>query len=174
MKALTLHQPHADLVRRRLKPWETRSWRTEKHVGEFIVIHSSATKKHDKLAMEKFIAHYVLDNDPDRKPLAHSECLCVVKVKSCHPTAEMKALWHPFQEMGTPQKKQQIKDALAMGDFSDHRWAWHLEFVCDLKGITGVAGAQRLWELPEEISAEVYKQMRESGVKIPGGGESAS
>jgi len=170
MKALTLHQPHADLVRRRLKIWETRGWRTEKHVGEFIVIHASKTRKHDKLAVEKFTAHYVLENDPERQPLAHSECLCVVELIGCHPTAELKQMWEFFLEAGTTQKKHSIKEQLAMGDYKDGRWGWHLKFICDLKGITGVSGKQRLWELPEEIAAEVYKQMREAGVKITGGG----
>jgi len=171
MKALTLHQPHADLVRRRLKLWETRSWRTEKYIGELLVIHASQSTENDYLAVRLFPAHYAMQNDPEHQPLAHSECLCVVKLKACYRTEEIKALWQPFLENGTPEKKRQIAEIISMGDFSNGRWAWELEYVCELTGITDVAGTQRIWDLPPEIEEEVVAQMREKGIHPAGGGK---
>lgn len=125
--ALSLTQPWASLVVSGRKRWETRGWRTH-HRGR-VIIHAS------KL-MPPWARGAALGFDLDPAALPKGVLLGAVTIVRMVPTEEAR-LMLPDEE-------------LAMGDYSDGRWAWELADPVALPEPIPGRGALSLWPVPVE------------------------
>jgi len=166
VKTLTLYQPHADMAALGLKPYETRSWRTIKEIGKPLVIHSGKGGPKRLALKEPFAPHYEIKDGKLVKPLRLGVCLAVVIVESCAPARTVREYLQHFVWNGTPEQKANTERALAMGDFTDGRWAWKLKVLCTLENIFPISGARLIWEVPSETAKVIKAQCWEKGVKL--------
>ena len=129
MKAITLWQPWATLIRIRIKPFETRGWAT-RYRGP-LAIHAGKTRKGLDLCrgdpgIEQALATagYSLDTLP------LGVVVCTVRLVSCWPAEQIVA--------------EDLADAF--GDYSPGRFAWYLRAVRPLDPPVPSTGRQGLWE----------------------------
>jgi len=123
MKALTLYQPWASLIRDRRKPIETRSWYT-KYRGE-LAIHAGKTV--DKDACIRF--------GYDPSTIERGVILCVVDLVDC---IQFTASFRPPDDYG---------------DYSVGRYGFILENVRPLPEPISVKGGMGLWNWVTEKQA---------------------
>jgi hypothetical protein len=141
--AITIDQPHANLVVYDAKRLETRSWKRESIVGQVIAIHAAKTKKYMHLV--------------PRYPFSQIEILgfprgCIIGI------ARVKAI-HEIMESGVvPPEAKAAKYELDFGDYDlsrGRRWAWELEGVVRLECPVECKGALGLWRVPVNIDREI-------------------
>lgn len=163
MKALSLHNPHAQLVRIGAKKWETRP-RRMLYRG-LLAIHATIA------APRAFVACY---DDPvfvgamlpsgtrldqmtfgtaqgfARASVVYSFITCVVDVTDCIPTRE----WLSKFE-GNPDMREEF----AFGDYSVGRYAIKLENLRRLANPVHCRGFQGLWNVSKEAEAQINEQL---------------
>lgn len=102
LKAISLHQPVAQLVRLGRKGYETRSFNT-KHRG-ILLIHAAKTRKGFKLYESGGL---------DETECAFGALICAVNLVETFRTEDIAPMLS--------------KEELSYGDFSPSRWAWQLQ-----------------------------------------------
>jgi len=117
IKALTLIQPWASLVRDKIKLIETRSWAT--HYIGFIAIHAGNKVNQD--ACDKF--------GYDSKNIERETILCIAYLQQC-------------VKFPNPLAKPDI-----YGDFTPGRFGWILTNIIPLSKPIYMKGKQGLWNL---------------------------
>lgn len=164
MKALTLHQPWAELVAQGYKHWETRSWPTT-HRG-LLAIHSSREWK--------YIGEAIVGCDSENEPILRppfDRCLIptfdylygamstggivgLVNVTSCQPAPQVRRMLLEMLGSSDPVEHDYAEQNLAFGDFSPGRWAWKLDHIVAIETHI-VRGHQRLWTVPPDVETYI-------------------
>jgi hypothetical protein len=136
VKALSIHQPWAELIARGDKKFETRSWQT--HHRGVILIHASKAA-----ILEDFVLPFGF---PPYHRLAHGAITAIASLTNVY-------------KIATPVAKEKILSLFcngsredAYGDWSAGRYVWHLQNVIPLAPIA-CRGKQRLWnfDLPDHL-----------------------
>ena len=183
MKALTIRQPHAQLIALEVKRYETRSWPT-KYRGPLLI---HAGKKKPRAG---FVGEYRIDGggmarpsgcrtcrDP-RWPLPLGAVVAVCDLVDCLPMHEFSrdaepggfvhcynsiagpTLWRSTKfDDGSVADGASITDQLPYGGWSEGRWAWALDNVRVLDKPVPCRGQQRLWTPGEETINQINKQL---------------
>lgn len=137
MKALTLYQPWASLIAKRVKTIETRSWGTN-YRGR-IAIHAGLDRKAGICAFssESFQKACVAAGVDLGVPRGVIVC-----------TAE---LWHCWQVgNGTCPVRFSVNER-HLGNIDPGRWLWFLRNVCPLHPPVPCRGARGLFDVPDEL-----------------------
>ncbi len=143
MKAISLWEPWASLIRTGAKKWETRHWRTSyrgkllicaakrKHIGE--LLHLLADQRFQRglapLVKEFWAGVGICD-------LNFGKAVVIVDLTDCRPTYDMTP-----EEIGTD---------VPFGDFSTGRYGWKLENLRVIEPFP-VKGSQGFFNVPDEI-----------------------
>lgn len=148
MKAITLWQPWASLVRAGLKSIETRSWDT-KHRG-LLAIH--AGKKHVAGILAELMEQARMGRDwrDWYAALLKPPLGAVVAVGFLVRTWRTEAIEGPIVDHRNH----------AFGDFSSGRFAWELINLHGLKDPVQVKGRQGIWQVPVEVEARILRQIQ--------------
>lgn len=130
MKAITIHQPYAELIARGEKRIENRTWRTN-HQGP-IAIHAGLARG---ARWREAAARYGVDlaNVPQGAIVAVAasvDCVRLFNLRS--------------------------RD---VGPHAEGPWCWVLAGVRRLDKPIPIAGKQSLWNVPAEIEAEIARQL---------------
>lgn len=160
MKAISVWQPWADLIRRELKRVETRSWSTN-YRGDLLIC---SAKKKDKSSQEyhectvipilrdlyPLCPHFIDYND-----LQFGKALCIASLRDCRLiTPELIKRYS-----GNPNYKRNYEyDSLqavccfkgyqmAFGDWRPGRYAWIFDHVIPLENIFDVKGKRGLFDV---------------------------
>lgn len=149
VKAISLWEPWASLIRTGAKTWETRSWATQ-HRGPLLICAAKGGLSKDELIkiLGKYDFQKGLGFNVDRhlwRPSFIAGCLnfgkavAIVEVKYCEATSGMDA--------------KEIGNDLPFGDFSPGRYAWKLKMINNTFQPFPVKGRQGFFdvELPEGI-----------------------
>ncbi len=138
MKAITLWQPYADLMVQGAKVFETRSWMTA-HRGP-LAIHAGKAKAGDAMALADR-----LGIDPDT--LDYGKVIGVVWLHGMNDTTEI-----------------DVRDGeRALGDWRPGRYAWRCGSPLRLWSTVQLPGAQKLWDLPYDVSERIWEQLVRRG-----------
>lgn len=142
MKAITIHQPFAELIARGVKTIETRQWKTL-HRGP-IAIHASSTRYRSVDAM---VWGTALQCAPYRGmrllcsefsvPPANYQYGAVIAI------AELVGIEPSSQATWISKRNREL------GDFSPGRYCWYLRDVRRLEQPIPARGTHGLWEWPE-------------------------
>jgi hypothetical protein len=127
VKALSFRQPWARAVKCGAKRIETRSWRTT-HRGS-LLIHASA--KFGKADREAEMALMMMGYIPVETSLQRGGLIAMVKLLDC---VKVETIRHRL----SPRE-------LALGDYSDGRWAWLLTNPKSVK-FTPCSGTLGVWD----------------------------
>lgn len=147
--ALSLWQPWATLIAKGLKQYETRSWRRDSAIGNYVAIHASAKwdgkvkryayelgRRKPELEAELLVArnygHVV-------KSLPHAAVLCVCRVMDIYPTEQV------VSQLGVIER--------LCGDYTPGRFAWKVDVVEVFDVPIPAKGAQLLWKWDWEHAA---------------------
>lgn len=142
MRVISLWQPWAELIRRGLKEYETRSWPCET-LGE-VAIHAAKRKFRDA-DMTRDARTQMLMDEVDPFYLQYGVVLCVADIIAC---------------VSTQTAKQHIsKRELYYGDWSEGRFAWRIENVRPLPKPIPLTGRQGFFYWPDgkQICAEAFQ-----------------
>jgi activating signal cointegrator 1 len=173
MKAISLHQPWADMVKLGHKTYETRGWST-KHRGP-IAIHASRSMAHlDLMTEPPFSTCY------DKHLIKITELGSIVAVAEvsytcpayqitadlCESAEELQdMLKHPECPKNLrPEWENQlvkIQHELAFGDYTMGRFAWKLTNIKRLPNPIPCRGYQKIWNLDENITAQIEAQLKQ-------------
>lgn len=145
LKALSMTQPHAQLVVEGYKLFETRSWGTG-YRGR-IAIHASKGFPRSSQALLE-------DGDPiadtlNRAPgeLQRGAIIGLVTIKDCLPVSVAFPRY-------SPDPIEQV-----FGDWSPGRYIWQLEDPLRLQRPIPVKGMLGLWAVPQDIAGQVLEQL---------------
>jgi hypothetical protein len=146
MKALTIHQPYAELIARGDKRVENRTWRT--HYRGDLAIHAareaaSARREH-------------MLRKPDGELVDCSAIIAVVDVVACLHIDEL------HQREGT--LFAEFEDLHSFKWILDHEhttgpWCWVLANVRRLKKPIPIAGTQMLWDVPAKVERQIKRRV---------------
>ncbi len=151
MKAISLWEPWASLIRTGAKKWETRSWAT-KYRGPLLICAAKGGlpfyKMNDLLSLWEFqggLAPLVgkpLDLTWKSWPgvktvhLNHGKAVAIVDLTDCKRTGDM-----TWAEIGTDKP---------FGDFTLGRYAWKLENVRAIEFFQ-IKGSQGFFDVPDDL-----------------------
>lgn len=174
MKAITLHQPHAHLIGLGVKPFETRSWKT--NYRGLLAIHAAKIQIHEldglvvdpnddhPTFLEPYNHYLPADWNDYFGDLNHGgiECLAVLKCVISAPTVHQ-SLLSEASMCETDDARRVFQHAAAFGNFGAGRWAWRLDVRIVVQGNRGgvVRGYQDLWDLPSKVEKELLSAYRE-------------
>lgn len=146
MKAVTLWQPHASLMRLGVKTIETRGWWTT-YRGE-LAIHSAkalTNEMHESWAVPAIRLAFREAGIDDFWSLPQGQILCVVNLFACTNT-----------ENFDPALKER---EFYFGDFSPGRFGWATTELKVLKEPVKCRGFQQIWTVPPDVEAKVRAQI---------------
>jgi hypothetical protein len=143
MKALTLWEPYAGLVRDGWKEVETRSWYTS-YRGP-LAIHA-ATREPNKVEQSRI--SFLLASLGAELPTYHFGCVVAIcHLAACVPTYKagdaVKALKPPF----IPKHGWAVE--IPFGNYDVGRWAWILRDVRPVSPPIAARGYRKLWDFPQ-------------------------
>jgi hypothetical protein len=140
MRVISAWQPHAELIARELKQYETRGW--EINYRGPIAIHASK-KKYRPDMVSQDCRNQMLFDGVDSYWFSYGSILCVVDIVSCEPTEQVVT-------------KLSLREQL-YGDYSAGRFAWRLDNVRRFPKPIELAGHQGIfhWRDGERLLAEV-------------------
>ena len=133
MKALTIHQPYAELIASGEKRVENRTWAT-RHRGH-LAIHAGSSR----------VSLNILDVPFDVEDVPFGAVVAVVNVAECVRFADLGCGLFPGEDCSR----------YAFGP-----WCWVLENVQRLPEPVTVSGKQGLWNLPPDVVAAIKRQLR--------------
>lgn len=145
MRALSIHQPHAQAIALSIKPFETRGWKTA-YRGP-LAIH--AAKK--PFRYQDYPIDYYHEVDKRLKAagfplyaLDYGRVLCVVDLVDCLPTMYLRGRIGPCEFWGDFRDK---------GDDGKDRYAFKLENVRLIPALKrpAVTGRQGFFNVPDEL-----------------------
>jgi hypothetical protein len=142
MRVISLWQPWAELIRRGLKQYETRS-KPCHQLGE-VAIHAAKRKFRDS-DMSREARTQMLMDEVDPFTLAYGSVICVATITACVETES---------GIGVISERERL-----YGDWSEGRFAWRLENVRPLPKPIPLTGHQGFFYWPEgkQICAEVLR-----------------
>lgn len=163
MKAISLHQPWAQLVALGLKHYETRSWST-KHRGP-LAIHAAKRKDQGVVAAFEHLpiaAALARAGIRSIEALSFGAIVCVVDVAQVYQVGAdgngKGALWAPAR---MSVRSMPTGNELEFGDFSVGRYAWLLDNLYRIPTPIDCRGYQQIWDLDAETSAKVEAALAE-------------
>lgn len=147
MKAISLHQPYANVVALGLKRYETRSWGTS-YRGPLAICSAKKWTAEVRDRVHYLGSYFGLDHfsfaefiDP---PLG--AVVALVDLVACvEMTPEL------IEEVGERERK--------VGDWKARRFAWQLDSVRRLESPLPIRGRQGLWNLDEDQAADVWERV---------------
>ncbi len=140
MKAISLWQPYASAMARRLKSVETRSWHT-KYRGDLLICSAKVKPKPgDFQSVDEFFKALTL-------PFGCA--LCIVEVYDCIPTE------HVVHSLGNLQFDREKP----WGDYTPGRFGWMTRHLRPLKKPVPVKGKQGLWIPSADEMAAIKEQL---------------
>lgn len=156
MKAISLWEPWASLIRTGAKTIETRSWRTN-YRGELLICAAKGGLLRDEVCeflsewkfqcgLESLAGPYAPD-DMSRKTinindLNFGKAVAIVELVDCRPTVDLSS--------------DEIGDNRPFGDFTPGRWAWFLKMVRNDFPPFHITGSQGFFEIGD---AWVFQHM---------------
>ena len=165
MKALTILQPYAGLIRTGAKTYETRGWDT-KYRGKLLIHAGKNTIPFTQIQSEAISPiSAVLNRDKN----AFALCGAFVAI------ADIAEVWQIIRgdneahlitrtRGNEPMKHRVITgDELLFGDYRDGRYAWELQNVRPIPTTIYCRGNQRLWEAPESVVKEILEALENQG-----------
>ena len=159
MRALTLHQPWAQLMVWGLKNIETRSWPAPRSlIGQRIAIH--AGKRGPRPADWNIeVQHAVLRRAGGSHSMPMGAVVATGRLIECMqvvsgPDSGSLVKCLGFGELGDAPEYEATITTDSYGDFSVGRWLWIFH---DLRGVEPVSinGRQGVWTLPAALAAEL-------------------
>ena len=145
MRALSLHQPHAQAIALSIKPFETRGWKTAYrgplaiHAAKKIFDYRDYTLDYYQEVGRRFKqANFPLF------ALDYGKVLCVVDLVDCIPTGKLRGRIGPCEFWGDFRDK---------GDDGKDRYAFQLENVRLIPALKrpAVTGRQGFFNVPDEL-----------------------
>ena len=146
MKAITLHQPYAQLIADGRKPYETRSWPPPRDlIGNRIAIHAGQSR-----AGADFAQKLGMTDLPIGAVLATAVLVAAHKIHDrwrmdgvLYQASSLRKL--SMQPDDDPDFRGERFPIDEYGDYSPGRWAWRLVDVVVLDPPIPARGAQGLW-----------------------------
>ena len=135
MKAITIYDPWATLIKLKEKKYETRSWAT-KYRGQ-IWIHAAVTTRYADLGFQApfFTALKPIHSDVNGHTGLEFYPACIIAVATLTDCVEI-----------TPEFIKTLSEKeLAFGDYTIGRYAWELDNVVPLEQPIPMKGKQRIW-----------------------------
>jgi hypothetical protein len=132
MRTISLWQPWAELIRRGLKQWETRSWPLE--YRGVIAVHAAKRKFRSEDIWPQSRQQMVLDG-VDPFDLEYGCVLCFADLVECVKTE-------------VQREKLSRRESL-YGNYEDGRYCWRLENIISLAKPIPLVGHQGIFHWPE-------------------------
>lgn len=162
MRALSLHRPYAGLVAENVKWIETRSWRT-RHVGDLAIGSAGQCADDD----DEIWAHPQVESSMMTEPRS---IVAVVSVVACLPMVaaapgqnvpeDCIALTATDARMYRRGRRAvSVIDQVPFGDFRPGGFGYVLDAVRKLAQPIPCPGRQGIWQLPDDIEADVRAQL---------------
>ena len=159
MRALTLHQPWAQLIVWGLKNIETRSWPAPKYlVGQRIAIHAGKRKPRPT-EWNTEVQRVVLRRAGGSHQMPMGAVVATGRLIECmqvmsEPDSNGLVRAHGFGELGDASEYEATIKTDPYGDFSVGRWLWVLQDVRRVEPVS-INGRQGVWNLPAAVVAEL-------------------
>ncbi len=151
MRALTLHQPHATLMKVGAKTWETRGWRAPDWlIGNLFAIHAGKVLDDQEL-LRKVVLRALPRQCEDSGLLPRGGIVAVVRLVRCRETTE--------QDRRAGDRWSGRSRPEDFGDFSAGRWVWETQLVLKVHPAIMCRGYQHLWEIPANIAAVIEQEL---------------
>lgn len=159
MKALTVLQPYAGLIRTGAKMYETRGW-DSKYRGKLLIHAGKTPIPFTEIPIEAIKVISAAVNE-DKAVTGWLGAFVAV--------AELVEVWQIIRDENkahlitptrgnAPMKHRTITgNELLMGDYRDGRYAWELQNVQPIPIPIYCRGNQRLWETPDSVVEEIFK-----------------
>jgi len=158
MKALSLTQPWATLLVLSEKEWETRSWPTAYRGA--LAIHASLTFPQWARALCKDRGYYhfgvLLKHGLRGRDLPLGSIIGVCELVDCIPTDRLSLL-----PTGKRDTIVITKQEFGFGDFGHGRYAFKMANALRLEVPIPCKGALKLWEVPQEVEAQIIAQLQQ-------------
>jgi hypothetical protein len=136
MKAISLWEPWATLIRAGAKRWETRSWSTN-YRGRLLIC---ASKRRVNSELHYFLSRPEFNDGVNKLPegpkLYFGKAVAIVEVLDCIST-------------NRPDIEQLVGDDLPFGDYSPNRFAWRLNLLRRDFSPFSVDGHQGLFDVDD-------------------------
>lgn len=187
MKALTLHQPYAELVAQNVKYFETRSWNTkyrgllaihasrdvERNGDPIIGWQSSPDGKTVPILKHPWGKYLPADYSELYMELGNGSVECIVELVDVFPAEKVAGQLHRQIEACRREPElqwvaDQAENQLAFGDFSAGRFAWYLKHITRVSCPGIVRGRQGLWNLQADVERQIWPQILANNI-ITGG-----
>lgn len=165
MKAITLHQPSADLVAVGLKLYETRSWAPAVNLlGEQIAIHAGK-RKPTAYDLAGPVGDAVLKHNltlPLGVVVATARLLEAYRVEGVDPDKPGHVLVERTRKPFWYADHREYDRTLSIprdhyGDFSAGRWIWRLSNIVRVETPIPLNGHQKFWDLPMPVSRQLKR-----------------
>ena len=158
MRALTLHQPWAQLFVWGLKNIETRSWAAPKNlIGQRIAIHAGKREPRPNdwsTELQRVVLRYAGGSHsmPMGAVVATAKLIESMQVVS-KPDSDGLVSCRGFGELGDAPEYEATITSDPYGDFSVGRWLWVFQDVRHVEPVPAI-GRQGVWTLPAAITVE--------------------
>lgn len=130
MKALTIHQPYAQLISDGFKRHETRSWQT-KYRGNVAIHAGKAWSKQQQYEIIRLATTFTKLSDYTNKILEYGSVLVVCRLVDIHRVEDIRDSLSPLER--------------AVGNYSNDRFAWELEIIKHPEQPIPAKGKQGIW-----------------------------
>jgi hypothetical protein len=152
MKALTIHQPYAELIARGEKRVENRSWRT--HYRGALAIHAGLRRAESGERRAK--SQTLLALDSQLSALDYGAIIAVAELVACLHIDELR------QREGT--LFAEFEDIKSFRWLLEHEhtfgpWCWVLANVRRLAKPIPITGTQMLWEVPPKVVRQIKRRL---------------
>lgn len=173
MLALTVTQPYAHLVATRIKKFETRGWEPPRGLhGQLFAIHAATTLSgvggkgaYHALCRKPQIRAALADAEQVQTGMVFGAIVAVVRLVEVG-RVEMRGRVPSATLAFIGTRGEHREDLvslggreLLLGDYTEGRYAWHLDEVRAINPSPSCRGYQKLWTLPPAIEAQVRAQL---------------
>lgn len=157
MRALSLWEPWASLMRFDEKRFETRSWHTN-YRGP-IAIHASKNREELELALEEPFRSVLISHGVQKiGDLTFGAFVAVADLRVCVPTG--RSVYLPEIE------KHRAEHEYSFGNYEPGRFAWHCTNLRPLREPLPARGMQGLWTLDTETESQLLALCAEASPAV--------
>ena len=162
MRALTLHQPWAQLMAWGLKNIETRSWAVPRNlIGQRIAIHAGKREPRptdwnievQRVVLQRTDSSHSMPMGAVVATGRLIECMQVVSEPNSNGLVNCRG----FGELGDAPEYEAVLKTDPYGDFSVDRWMWVFQDVRRVEPVT-INGRQGVWTLPAVVEARLSSE----------------